>query len=172
MRTALLFLLLTAASLLGGNPWPGVAYTEVRAFTWNPKTTTEELMDEKMNFADGVTDRDGVVLNADQVKRLLAAQSRRWKERPVAACYIPHNAFVFYDAQKKPVAFLEICFDCLGSRSHPADKDSDPDFVALAKLCSELKLSFGKAKTVEEFIKENGSLLGITRPKPAGENKP
>ncbi len=165
MKTALLFLLLMLCPLQAGKPWPGVEFTEVRAFVWDPQETmAEELIADDMTFHKGVINKEGTPLNAAQVKRVLAAQARRWKKRPVAACYSPHNAFVFYDAQKKPVAFLEICFDCLGARMKPADKDCDPDFMALAQLCSELKLSFGGAKTMEEFREMRSWALGNGEP--------
>jgi len=81
--------------------------------------------------------------------------------RPKAACYVPHNAFVFYDKEHQPVAFLEICFDCLGDRSGPALKaDGDPDFIALAKIFSELKLPFGRFKTFAEFRENTAPILG------------
>lgn len=151
----LLFLsfLLSTVSLLGADPWPGVEYAEVRAFVWEPTKTpaNEALILDDFTFIAGVINKEGSPLTAEQVQRLFQAQSRRYAERRVAGCYRPHNAFVFYDAQKKPVAFLEICFDCLGARSRPRDKEADPDFVALATIFEELKLPFGEYKTVQEF---------------------
>jgi hypothetical protein len=74
---------------------------------------------------------------------------------------VPHNAFVFYNAERQPVAFLEICFDCLGDRSQPAVRaEGDPDFIALAKIFSELKLPFGRFKTFTEFRENTAPILG------------
>jgi|APCry1669189241_1035207.scaffolds.fasta_scaffold95999_2 hypothetical protein len=168
MNRAILILLLLSASVFAAAPWPGVDYAEVRAFAWDPAKTppTEELVRKDFSLVDGVINKDGVVLTAVQVQRLLRAQAHRFTDRPVAGCYTPHNAFVFYNARKRPVAFLEVCFDCLGSRTQPHDKDADPDFVALAAICAELKLPFGKQPTVEAFRKENAWILAPETSKP------
>lgn len=158
--------LLAAVSLFAAEPWPGVQYTEVRAFAWDLKTREDSLIRDDFTLVDGVINKDGAVLNADQTKRLLAAQARRFEPRPLAGCYIPHNAFVFYNAEKKPVAFLEICFDCLGNRSQPADAKCDPDFIALVRIFDELKLPFGSSKTVKDYISEKAWIL-----QPASEKK-
>lgn len=171
MNRVLLLLLLSTVSLFANAPWPGVNYTEVRAFAWDPGATKSELLIRAdMTFEEGVINKDGALLNAQQVKPLLAAQARRITSGLVAGCYTPHNAFVFYNAEKKPVAFLEVCFDCLGVRPNPADDGCEPDYVALATICAELKLSFGKHKSVEEFKKDFASWLNhkgknITQPK-------
>lgn len=36
-----------------------------------------------------------------------------------AGCYMPHHAFVFYDAKEKPVALIDICFMCDQTVSWP-----------------------------------------------------
>jgi hypothetical protein len=113
-----------------------------------------------MKLHKGTLKNSGAVLSADQRARLLQAQSRRATPRPQAGCYVPHNAFVFYNAAKQPVAFMEICFDCLGARVAPADEECDPDFIALAKIFSELKLPFGRFKTLEEFRAVTAPIMG------------
>lgn len=171
MKYTLLAFLLAAVSLFAGEPWPGVPYAEVRAFAWDGKLQTEQLIRHDFTFVDGVINKEGAVLNADQTKRLLTAQARRYKARSHAKCYIPHNAFVFYNAEKKPVAFLEICFDCLGEHSNPADDKSDPDFMALGKICEELKLPFGHHKTLAELQKTVRWLGQSDDEEPAREKK-
>jgi len=132
------------ASLLTGIPNLVVpsAQTDVSGWVW-AFFPSDQLIREDMTFLGRVINQNGAPLNAQQVKRLLKAESRRFQPRGVAGCYIPHNAFVFYDAEKKPVAFLEICFDCLGARVIPEDPGFDPDYFALAVLCTELKLPLG-----------------------------
>ena len=160
MNRIFLILLLSTVSLFANAPWPGVNYMEVRAFAWGPRVTqSKSPIRADRTFEEGVMNKDGVLLNDQQVKRLLAAQARRYTSRGKVACYSPHNAFVFYNAEKKPVAFLEVCFDCVGARMNPADEGCDPDFVALATLCAELKLPFGDYKSVEEFKKAFDRLL-------------
>jgi len=170
MKPLLLLFLMSMVSLCAGEPpWPRVPYREVRAFAWDPAKTPnidEQVIRADMSFVEGVIDKEGVVLNADQVKRLLKAETHRFADRPVAGCYMPHNAFVFYNADKKPVAFLEVCFDCLGARTNPVDANCDPDFYALAKICAELRIPFGRHKSVEDFEKGAAEILG---PPPGAE---
>ncbi len=157
----ILYLVLATASLLARDEWPGVPYTEVRAFVWDAKIPvlvhSNHLIREDLSFVDGVLNPDGALLNASQVKRLLAAHARRLKTETKAGCYYPHNAFVFFDAARKPVAYLEVCFDCTGSRTVPQDEQSGhPDYYALAELCAELKLPFGAYKSAKAFLLETG----------------
>lgn len=150
--------------------WPGVPFNEVRAYAWPSSEPMRQVILAEMKLAEGVINKDGARLSEQQTWRLLSAQARRFKERPVAGCHIPHNAFVFYDAQQKPVAFLEVCFDCLTSRASPKDPESDPDFVALATICAELHLPFGQRATIEELRAEIDWILDpahTTNPKAA-----
>ena len=132
MKLSLFLFLLSAAFVSAAAPWPGVQYAEVRAFAWDASVSPEELIRADMSFADGVINKDGTRLSDAQVKRLLRAEAHPLAVPRTPGCYNPHNAFVFYNARKKPVAFLEICFDCTISRTYPEDPDGDPDLVALA----------------------------------------
>jgi hypothetical protein len=163
VRTLLTSLLLSLALALTARAadWPGVPFTEVRAYAWPLELNADEVILPGFKIRPGALKKSGAVLSPDQTARLLAAQKRKVMQRPKAACYVPHNAFVFYNAQHEPVAFLEICFDCLGDRSGPALKaDGDPDFIALAKIFSELKLPFGRFKTFAEFRENTAPILG------------
>ena len=159
MRLAILFSLLSTISVWAAAQWPGVPYSEVRAFAWDASLSTDELIHADMSFADGVINKEGTPLSEAQVKRLLQAEARRLNQGRTPGCYFPHNAFVFYNAQHKPVAFLEICFDCTVSREYPQDDGADANLVALAMLCDELKLPFGMCKTVEEYRKKRAWIL-------------
>jgi len=168
MKLSLFLFLLSAAFVSAAAPWPGVQYAEVRAFAWDASVSPEELIRADMSFADGVINKDGTRLSDAQVKRLLRAEAHPLAVPRTPGCYNPHNAFVFYNARKKPVAFLEICFDCTISRTYPEDPDGDPDLVALAILCEELKLPFGRCKTIEEFRKKTAWIYprDVLPPKP------
>jgi hypothetical protein len=75
-------------------------------------------------------------------------------------CYLPHNAFVFYDAAGKPVAFYEICFSCLRHRSDLNGVESgNADFPALAAIFSAHRLPFGGFTDVKEFTRNFESFL-------------
>ena len=154
-RAIIIFFLLTA-SLLAAAAWPGVDYTEIRAFAWDPAKAgyPSKVIRDDFTFVDGVMNKDGTPLTADQALRFVtAARSRRFERFIWTGCYFPHNAFVFFNAAKKPVAYLEVCFDCLIARANPPDKDIDPDFLTLATLCAELKLPFGRRETIKELEK-------------------
>src|SRR6185295_7072723 len=58
-------------------PWPAVKYTEVKAYAWPAEKGMEEAVLAGMKLADGVINKEGTKLSADQVKRLLAAEARR-----------------------------------------------------------------------------------------------
>ena len=69
------------------------------------------------------------------------------------ACYTPHNAFVFFDAKKKPVAFVEICFTCLMYRAEPAGAAQNWDLLALARIFSAHRLPMGEYRDFQSFSK-------------------
>lgn len=150
----------SAGGAVVGVPLPEFNFSDGNVVVWSvsiPDPVPREwLIRPGMSFAPGVINKDGALLTDEQVGRLLEAESRRFQPRGVAGCYSPHNAFVFYDAEKKPVAFLKICFDCLGARASPEDPGFDPDYYALAMLCTELKLPSGlnskSAKQVRDHL--------------------
>lgn len=87
-----------------------------------------------------VEDKDGVLLNADQERRLIAAATTEIKPYEPFLCWNPRHAFVFYDALGKPVAEVDICFECMIVEGAYADT---PDLGALAVLVSDLGLPLG-----------------------------
>ena len=137
--------LICTAPGFAAEEWPGVKFAEVRAYAWpdDGKHVEEDVILKDMALKEGVINKDGAELSTEQVKTLLAAVTGKHPEYGVAACYMPHNAFVFYDADKKPVAFVEICFDCRGLRVMPNGATKPVDLVALATIFKELKLPTG-----------------------------
>jgi hypothetical protein len=166
MKRSILLLLLSTISLLAAPPWPGVQFTEVRAYAWpGDKATVEKALSEfldkpgatldvilpGMKLKPGVINKDGAPLTPDQVKRLLAAVIGKHPMHAVAGCHIPHNAFVFYDAARKPVAFIQPCFACLTTRSEPDLGDHYLDIVTLATIFDELNLPMGSYPNLKAF---------------------
>jgi len=90
---------------------------------------------------DDLDDKDGVLLSVDQARRLIAAVSAKLNPYDVLACWYPRHAFVFYDPLGKPVAEVNICFECMVVEGGPSDA---PDIGALAELVSDLGLPLGK----------------------------
>ena len=136
--------------------WPGTTFTEVKAFHWPLKISKRSLISNEFELVPGAINKAGVKLNKDQVKILQRSVVNKFPPHPAAACYSPHNVFVFYNG-KKPVAFIEICFDCLGYRSFPKAPADNFDLLSIAKICQQLKIPFGSdkdLKSLESFLKE------------------
>jgi hypothetical protein len=93
--------------------WPPVAYKTVRAFAYDCDAEHGvSFWKHNGRMHKGVLNAPGAVLSPSQVQRLVSdvVVGRPMDERK--PCYVPHHAFVFYDAADKPVATLEICFTC------------------------------------------------------------
>jgi hypothetical protein len=151
MRHALFILLAGVASALAGEQWPQVAFNEARAYAWPNDFTTEAVILPGMRLKPGVINPDGAALSPEQIKRLAAATNGKHPEHAVAGCHIPHNAVVFYDAQKKPVAFLEICFTCLSYRGEPNGLAERVALLSIASIFAELKLPMGEYPDLAAF---------------------
>lgn len=156
MNRVLLFLLI-AVSARGGEPWPGIPFTEVRAYAW-PKDHhrpddrgAAPVMLSKMALRADVINQEGARLNPEQVIRLQRALSMKGPLHDILSLYLPHNAFVFFDAAKKPVAFVEISFCRLRHEAVPGGVSIRPDLLALAQLFHELKLPMGEFADFEAF---------------------
>ena len=151
-RIFLVLVMFSIASFAGEKAWPGVDFTEVKAYHWPVKMNTESLIDKNFKLLKGVVNPKGISLSNEQVTMLRKSAIGKHPDHPVAACYIPHNLFVFYK-DKKPVAYLEICFDCLGYRTYPESKSENLDVLTIAKICQQLKIPFGKYKNIETLQK-------------------
>src|SRR5882757_2864093 len=82
---AILSLLCSAGSLHAGAPWPGVPFTEVRAYAWPDDHTTEAVILPGKTLKPGVINKEGALLTADEVKQLIAAVSGSHPKHAVAA---------------------------------------------------------------------------------------
>jgi hypothetical protein len=137
--------------------WPGVAYVKVRAYYSSQPFLTSFMQ----GIPEHVDDKDGVLLNADQERRLISAVTANVDPYEVFGCFEPRHVFIFYDSFDKPVAELDICFDCLVTVERPAI-DGPSDFPSLADLVNDLGFPIGprgvdaKAfrKAFDEFAKE------------------
>jgi hypothetical protein len=136
---------LTALLLATAAPapsWPAAPYVEVRAYAYNLRgDSAPPIMNGAGVLHRSVVNRKGARLSANQVLRLLAAITGEHPDHPRAACFYPRHAFVYYDAETKPVAWLEVCFECLGGESHPDGLRGPFDMPALAELTAELRLA-------------------------------
>ena len=113
---------------------------EVRAYSYGAKAGSRDAIIEDGKLNPSVINTNGALLATNQVKRLLAAVTGDHPQHYAAGCFNPRHAFVFYDSDKKPIAQLEICFECLHYRANPEGTAVFVDWLALADLCRELKL--------------------------------
>jgi hypothetical protein len=86
-------------------------------------------------------------------QNLLAALTGQHKKYTSARCYVPHNALVFYNAEKKPVAFVEICFTCLNHKTRPDGAATFIDYPALASLFEANQSPMGEYRGAAAFNK-------------------
>jgi hypothetical protein len=93
--------------------WPPVSYKTVRAFAYDCDAEHGvSFWKRHGRMHKGVLNAPGVVLSPSQVQRLLGDVTVAKPLDDRKPCYVPHHAFVFYDAADQPVATLEICFTC------------------------------------------------------------
>ena len=160
MKFAIFAILLLTRAVSAAENWPALPFAEVRAYAWpdDPDKNGKNVILAGMNLRKDVINPDGAILSPDQIKRLQAAITGVHPEHGLMRCYSPHNAFVFYDAEKKPVAFVEICFDCLNARTEPDTAAKWKDFPALAAIFGELKLPMGSWSDPAKFKKHFESI--------------
>jgi len=104
-----------------------------------------------MSLKPGVINKDGALLSPEQTKRLRVAITGLHPDYSVAGCFLPHNAFVFYNAEKRPVAFVEVCFDCGGIRALLKGAAIWVDMLGLGAIFDELKLPLGGYPNLASF---------------------
>jgi hypothetical protein len=136
---ALAILVLIASTGLASS-WPGVAYTEVRGYAYNPKIGESIWHDGKLSSS--VINKSGTLLTDGQAERLVRAITKKPRRAfDLANCFDPHHAFVFYGAHQKAVAWVEVCFHCNNIKAQPISPGERwPDMKALLTLSTQLKL--------------------------------
>ncbi len=149
--------------------WPGSSFKEVRAYCYDYTAEKEGSFFIGGRMHKGVMDPAGVVLSAEQVRRLLDALTVSRDKQERTPCYKPHHAFVFYDGSGKPAAVFEMCFGCNRWVETP---DGLPEYIGYAELwnlCRELGLPLGEGNA---FYTEScgGRRAGEHQSLRAGEN--
>jgi hypothetical protein len=141
ISVALLLFALTYCTACSSNrAWPPKDYTEVRAFLYNLDSDDSSPCVIKGRLNASVTDTNGMRLTDVQKSRFLAAVTGSHAEHPVAGCYVPHHAYVFYDVRHRIVGWVELCFGCLNYRASSRSAPRVFDITALRKLTVELGL--------------------------------
>jgi hypothetical protein len=103
---------------------------------------TYETIWHDVKLAASAVNKSGTLLSAKQTERLIRAITKKPPETLILTnCFDPHHAFVFYDANRKAVAWVQVCFHCGNIQAHPtAPGESHPDIKGLLKLSKQLKL--------------------------------
>ncbi len=162
-RAILILILSTLCAFAGEATWPAVKFSEIRAYAWPDDKSTEAVILQGMALKEGAINPAGAVLTLEQTKALIAAVTGKRPDYPVAACHIPHNAFVFYYAAKKPVAFVEICFGCSNHRIAPKGAAENLDLVALAQIFDAYKIPMGEYRDLAAFKKHFDNLQKMAK---------
>ena len=153
------FLRLSGASLIGalfsscasapvsGVPvaWPPAKFASVRAFVYDCDADKSVGFFQKSGATHrGIINGQGALLTDAQVQRLMPALTTETVRKHRTACYLPHHAFLFYDAAGRAVAHTEICFTCTIQRSAPEGLPEHINFQAVWDLLRELEVPCGE----------------------------
>ena len=120
--------------------WPGVKFTEVRAFYYNDAGAFDIPILKNGRLNPGVENPEGNLLSKEQADRLLQILNTKRFEATEPGCFVPRHAFVFFDEQKHAVATYEVCIHCHSQLGSPAGLAPVTDFDAIVALIDELKL--------------------------------
>jgi len=122
--------------------WLPAGYAEVRAYLYNLEGEQAAPIVKHGKLHESVWNPEGAALNKKQtatVQKAVVDYHPAGPRPPSASCYQPRHAFVYYDAEHKPVGFVEVCFSCGNYRTspeHPVAVDLD----TLKKVFVELKI--------------------------------
>lgn len=162
MKTILKFLLLVICSTAfgeeEGKPWPPANFTHVVAYvyddTQDPRGITPVFEDGSLH--KGIIRSTTTRLSKEQTKTLVEAVSQTVEFHESEDCYYPHHAFVFYDANWKPLGWFAVCWEC---GNYEASSKKFPEYIDLKpirKLNTELGLPvyFEQESYTKLFLQE------------------
>lgn len=125
-------------------PWPEAV--EVRLFV-------EDLpYDERERTGASMSNPEGVVLTApqratlDRAVTLYRMTAKEYENHAVAACFIPHHFFRYYDGNGKQLGELAVCYCCGGMSLSPEfrkirnDEEWQFDYEAVQKMLEGMKI--------------------------------
>ena len=120
--------------------WHFSNFSKVRAFrlNWNDESSFDRIIDQDGKLNSTRLPLEGVVLSEDQVSQLEAAVTGSHPMHPVAACFYPHHAFIFYDDAGKIVGDINICFLCSNYSGMPEGFAQQWNLEALADLVQDI----------------------------------
>ena len=154
MKLLLSVLALLAAALLPScqhsvdspakTEWPMEGVAEIRVYrtNWDEASGFDPIVDKNGKLNAGRIPEEGVLLTAEQSTKLHQAMltGRPFLPSPHGCLFVPHHAFVFFDADQQIVGTLDICFQCLEFKSSTDGFDDDVDYDALKALFGDLNI--------------------------------
>lgn len=122
--------------------WPVEGVTEVRAYriNWAEEFGQVGILTGEGELRATRIPQEGIVLNTQQTAKLHHVITGEHAEYASAACFNPHHAFVFFDADGKILGCLDVCFKCsayVGSHDGFAEY---LDLDGLRELLGELEI--------------------------------
>ena len=159
LRLFLLSLFLTIAHAAEQpKAWPNVPFKHVVAYCYD---FSQDTRGSDITFPDGSLHK-GVIrattvrLTEPQVQQVVGLLTKVSEEEDGEAdCYEPHHAFVFYDADWKVVASIDVCFLCEDYIARPKGVSENIDLAALEKFCRGLGLPvFEKPEAYSALFKQ------------------
>ena len=134
--------------------WPGMDYSEVRAYHYQQAGTLADAMLDEAAIRRNATDEDGELLTISQTGRLLIGLAATHRQYEPLLCVDARHAFVFYDSSRRAVAAVEVSFECRTVIMTPGGMQQKVDLPAVADLVSELGLPIDPSGTsAKEFRK-------------------
>ena len=158
-----------------GNLFPPTKYVKVVGYTFNKGNDKDDgscdfsIIDRKTKKIVKSVDSVKYTLTKPQADTLLMIlnDSSTFREGE-SGCYVPHHAFVFFDATNKPVAHIDICFMCAQSYSYPRYATakfgglSEKGDEALFLFCHNLWMPSPRhVKTMQDTDFEVGDIIKI-----------
>ena len=132
-----------------GGTWHFDGIAEIRAYrlNWDDPHAFGSIITPKGNLNSTRLPEVGIPLNKEQEGKLQAAVTGTHLSHPVAACFYPHHAFVFFDDSGKIIGHVDICFICSNYRGSPTGFADRWDLESLEQLVLDL----GMPKANEEW---------------------
>jgi hypothetical protein len=134
--------------------WPEKPFKYVVAYCYNPfyDTRGTDITFDDGSIHEGVIRSTTVRLDPDQttaLRKILSTDTEA--EHGGLLCYDPHHAFVFYDAEWKVTASIDICFLCSDHKSRPEGASDKVDLEALKAIC--IKIGLPVLKSSSDYTK-------------------
>lgn len=144
----LLMVMTSCSNTSKSGKWHFSGFNEVRAYrlNWEDEHSMDPIVNQDGSLNPTRIPEDGIRLTEAQVKRLEAAVTGSHPAHPVAACFYPHHAFVFFNGSKEIVGHINICFLCSNYTGQPAGYAVLWNLSELKELIGDIGMPLRNAK--------------------------